>query len=339
MRKTLSILLYLFAFVTLASGNNKPIFYFSTLTLKDGLSQLSVIQICEDAKGFMWFGTRNGLNKYDGETFTVYRHDNNHPQKSLTDNHITALKADKEKNRLWIGTNEGINRLELTTDQITPYHSVDHPGMAGNEIVCLALDQLGHVWIGSRTGLTYHNPETGTFTTIDLNGLLTDVAITAIYVNARNEIFIGTQTKGFILCDTNSNIIHHFTDTSTPTITDNSISAIFEDSKGTIWIGTSAGGINKWDTKSNIITHYTKDNSQLTDNNIRCFAELNLNLIIGTFNGLSIVNLQNEAITKYDNFDMSEGNLSHFSVYSVCVDRVGTLWVVPGLALQNISTI
>ncbi|KAA6318692.1 hypothetical protein EZS27_031332, partial [termite gut metagenome] len=78
MRK-IAKLIFLFILVSQISFANEPSFYFSTLDLKDGLSQLSVLKIYQDSYGFMWFATRNGLNKYDGTTMTVYKHINTNP--------------------------------------------------------------------------------------------------------------------------------------------------------------------------------------------------------------------------------------------------------------------
>ena len=72
---------------------------------------------------------------------------------------------------------------------------------------------------------------------------------------------------------------------------------------------------------------YEEHNSGLTDNYIRCLQEQNQQLIIGTFDGLSILNLTDDSITKYNKFEANRNNLSHFSVRSLCVDRAGTLWV------------
>lgn len=317
----LAILLQVFA--ALNAAETSPIFYFSTLNLKDGLSQLSVITILEDSKGFMWFGTRNGLNKYDGEQFSIYRHDNNKPN-SLTDNHITVLLRDDRNKALWIGTNNGFNHLDLTTNTITPYYQSDSLPLSNTEIIALALDSRERLWIGTRSGLYIFERTTGSLRRIDFDGLIASEAITALYISQNDRVFIGTRNKGLLLCDLQFTILTHLT---APSITDNTISAIYEDSRKQLWIGTPTRGINKWEIESNTITHYTTANSSLTDNSVRCFAEHNTNLIIGTFNGLSILNQQTGTITRYNNFDVREGSLSHFSVYSLCVDKVGTLWV------------
>ncbi len=95
-----------------AYATESGIFNFSNINLKNGLSQLSVLAIAQDSKGYIWFATRNGLNKYDGEKFTIYKHDNDDPH-SLSDNHITCLLPDDANEGLWVGTNNGLNYINL----------------------------------------------------------------------------------------------------------------------------------------------------------------------------------------------------------------------------------
>lgn len=327
MKKILFIFITLIGLIPVRADDSGSIFYFSNLTPKDGLSQLSVIDICEDAKGFMWFATRNGLNRFDGESFVIYRHDPRDPY-SLTDNHITVLKEDKINNGLWIGTNNGLNYLDFATNTITPYHTSNHPDLAGSEITALALDNERRLWIGTRSGLSIYNFDSDTFEKVLLQGELVNEAITALYVDKeKDQLLIGTHSKGLYVCDNQQNVVTHLTETSTPSLTSNAVSAIFPDSQKQFWIGTANKGINKWDAVKNSTHHFTRDNSGLTDNNIRCFEELNSKLIIGTFNGLSILDLYADTISPYNNFNIREGNLSHFSVYSLFIDKVGTLWV------------
>lgn len=111
------LLLFLVCFLTLPVlfAKEAENFYFSNLNLKDGLSQISVLKIMQDSKGFIWCATRNGLNRYDGNRFVAYKHSNT-DSLSLSDNHITTLAEDKFGN-LWIGTSKGLNRLDLKTNK------------------------------------------------------------------------------------------------------------------------------------------------------------------------------------------------------------------------------
>ncbi|MDR1809559.1 MAG: hypothetical protein LBR34_04030, partial [Prevotella sp.] len=97
-------------------------YYFSSISLREGLSQITVPCIIQDSKGFMWFGTRIGLNRYDGygfDVFTSKAEDN----ASISDNHILCITEDKD-GYLWVGTNNGLNRFNPATNTFCRYFSV-----------------------------------------------------------------------------------------------------------------------------------------------------------------------------------------------------------------------
>ena len=267
---------YLFFFISLLSFGNtlsyaeeNRAFNFSTINLNNGLSQLSVLDICQDAKGYMWFATRNGLNKYDGATFTIYKHSNQNTN-SLTDNHITKLLPDNIHGGLWIGTTNGLNYLNQKTNLITNYQIADYPSLPSNRILSLCLNKSGELWIGTRLGLCRWIPEKNTFQPITFDGLLERESITSLYIDKEERLYIGTHNKGLLICDKNLNIIQKLNKESTPSLSDNTISCIFEDSQHQIWIGTDMKGLNKWNPDQQSIVTFSKHNSGLTDNYIRC---------------------------------------------------------------------
>lgn len=302
------------------------VFSFSNLNLKSGLSQLSVLDICQDSKGYIWFATRNGLNKYDGAKFTVYKHDDNNPQ-SLSDSHITVLLPDTKNEGLWVGTTNGLNYLDLKTNQITSYQQEDYPDMAGNNIASLCFNRSGHLWIGTRTGLSVWLPESRTFKKLLLDGKLKQEPVTALYTDTSGQLYIGTHTQGLLVCNPQLKLIRHLSKQSTPALSDNAISRIFEDSRRQLWIGTETKGLNKWNPKTQTLSTFSQKNSGLTDDYIRCLKEQNQKLIIGTFDGLSILSLDNDSISKYDKSGAYNNSLSHFSVRSLYIDSEETLWV------------
>jgi len=321
-------LLIILLFITIQgrSATDGDIFYFSNLNLKDGLSQLSVLDICEDAEGFIWFATRNGLNRYDGEHFTVYKHDNNDPS-TISDSHIRVLLSDTCNNRIWAGTGNGLNCIDLHTHQVTSYLIDKYPAIPGRAIISLSQDKNHNIWIGTRNGLCLWEAETGEIVNVKLSSLLDGEPIIALYTDTRNRLYIGTNTRGLFQYDEDLQLISHLTTETVPALSDNSITSIFEDSQHQIWIGTLSAGVNKWNTQEGKITPFTSANSGLNIESIRCFSEQNGKLMIGTFNGLGILDLATDRITPYNNFDIKKGNLSHYSVYSLYVDQIGTLWV------------
>ena len=140
-------------------------FKFTHLTTNDGLSQGYVVDILQDRRGFMWFATRDGLNRYDGYTFVVYKHDPK-DSGSLNSNFLQDLMEDDQGN-LWVATNTGVNRFDPTTERCTRYlHDPNNPDtLGGASVKSIAQDRRGYFWFGTEdSGLDKLDPRTGTFT-------------------------------------------------------------------------------------------------------------------------------------------------------------------------------
>ena len=138
---------------------------FTHLTTNDGLSQSYVTAILQDRRGFMWFATRDGLNRYDGNTFVVYKHNPNDPA-SLTSNFIQDLIEDDDGN-LWLATNTGVNKFDPATERVTRYvHDPNNPNsFGGASVKSITQDSRGYLWFGTEdAGLDKFDPTTGTFT-------------------------------------------------------------------------------------------------------------------------------------------------------------------------------
>jgi ligand-binding sensor domain-containing protein len=144
----------------------QPGISFSRYSIEQGLSQSNPFCIIQDKRGFIWVGTQDGLNKFDGYTFTIYRPT---PKNALSDAHIQALYEDKQ-GILWIGTrNGGINSFDYTTEKFTAYTaSANASGktnaVTSNDIRAITEDAQGRLWIGSANGVFMLNRQTMRFT-------------------------------------------------------------------------------------------------------------------------------------------------------------------------------
>lgn len=284
-------------------------YYFSNLSLKDGLSQLSVLKIYQDSKGYMWFGTRNGLNKYDGNRMVVYKHLDS-DSLSLVDNHITAIVEDR-KNCLWVGTSRGLNRLDLKTDRITPYAGKNF-SLLDSGVRSLFIDSNDRLWVGTSKGLYLFVHEADTFQSVDLDGKIKGEFISVITETSDHQLLIGTEHKGLYVCDLNLKLISHYAKTEgNASLPDNNISDIHEDSRKQLWVSTNYGGVSKVDLSTGTSVHYTTANSKLTTDNIRCLAEADGTLFIGTFDGLYTIDLTDNQLKGRSNAALEKGTLSH----------------------------
>lgn len=293
-------------------------FYFSSLKHKEGLSQLSVLDICQDNKGYLWFATRNGLNRYDGKNFTIYRH-LRADSTTLTDNHITALKPVGEG--LWIGTVNGLNYFDIRRNKITGYLQQKYPQLAGGDIISLETDSKQRLWIGTRTGLSVFEEKKG-FRLIEIPNCPDQQPITALCLLNDNRLLIGTQRKGIYIFDLEKERFAGHIEGSENDV----VSALYQDSKGSVWLGTASAGVVRYNSEDWGATRFTTSNSSLSDNQIRCFAEYNKKLVIGSFNGLNIYDPERKEMVAHLDSRNQKGRLSHYSVYSLFADQQGGLW-------------
>ena len=240
-----------------AQGAHVPVRHlkFSHLTTNDGLSQGYVTAILQDRRGFMWFATRDGLNRYDGNTFVVYKNSPSDPT-SLSSNFIQALMED-EHGDLWIATNTGVNRFDPTIGHFSSYlHDPNNPNSIGGAYVTsIARDNRGYVWFGTEArGLDKFDPRTGTFTHYRNDSAGQFVGrITQVIADRHDEIWFVGERGVFHLDQQTGQITR-------PPATRNVPSAenVYEDEAGNFWMIANSPivGLVKYDRQAERITKY-----------------------------------------------------------------------------------
>ncbi len=141
-------------------------FLFDRLGIEDGLSQSNVRAVLQDREGYMWFGTMDGLTRYDGDRMVVYRHNPDDPDNTIADNEITNLFEDRDGG-IWVATaGGGLNLIDKKTGRISSYwyDPGDPESFGGGEITVMYQDSRGSFWVGTRTGLNRFNAATRSFT-------------------------------------------------------------------------------------------------------------------------------------------------------------------------------
>src|SRR5688500_13006682 len=178
--------------------SQQNIVQFEHINLEDGLSQGSVYCLLQDQKGFLWFGTQDGLNKYDGYQFTTYRH-NKYDSSSLSDNCINAIHEDTN-GYLWIGTlSGGLNRFDRRTNSFNSFQvrKEEPESISSNTISCILQDHSGKLWVGTDNGLNrmdgdrfikFKHDQSNSF---DISGN----SVTCIYEDSKKNLWFGT-TQG-----------------------------------------------------------------------------------------------------------------------------------------------
>ncbi|CAN5157147.1 hypothetical protein BH24PSE2_BH24PSE2_17340 [soil metagenome] len=214
---------------------------FEHLTIEHGLSQNTVLAILQDHAGYMWFGTEDGLHRYDGYQFTIYRNDPANPA-TLSGNFITAI-AEGDDGALWIGTGSaGLNRLDPVTNEVTRYtHDHNDPASLGhNRVWALARDAAGRLWIGTDRGLDRLDAEGFVHYRRDRSDpeSLASNRVRALLTDHAGRLWIGTRSGlNFIDPDTDrmhrysgdGDDAHHFRGAR--------VQAIYEDDQKRIWVG------------------------------------------------------------------------------------------------------
>ncbi|MDM8568086.1 two-component regulator propeller domain-containing protein [Thiotrichales bacterium HSG1] len=307
---------------------------FEHLTRKDGLSQSTVYAILQDSQGFMWFGTQDGLNKYDGYKFTHYRHEPN-DNNSLSGNFIVFIYEDKARN-LWIGINDGgIAKYNQQLDNFTLYqHDPDDSNsLSSDGVLAIAEDTTG-LWITTYdTGLNHFDGKKFTNYRHDpnnSNSLASDV-LWRVHVDKNGILWIGTESNGLDSFDPkNKQFTHYRHDSKNPnSLSGDNITDIFADHNGDLWVGTMGNGLNLF--KNNQFIRYKNDpqnpDSLNNDTIWAIYADSSNNIWIATDGGLEqYLPTQNKFLHNI-NDPQNPRSLSNDYVMSIYQDRAGALWI------------
>jgi signal transduction histidine kinase/ligand-binding sensor domain-containing protein/DNA-binding response OmpR family regulator len=326
---------------------------FSHITVDDGLSQNTIHGIIKDKYGFMWFGTWEGINIYDGYNFKIFRA-NEIDSTSLSNNRINYLFKDSLQN-IWVVTGDYIiSRYNYETENFsrTDYKNIPayilegvSPGSsylrknARNKAMSWNIinSQLVQTDLSNKNQLNYtHDP----FDIASLN----DYNLTLIYLDNHGILWVGTENGGInkadIMAKPFENFIH--SSVSSNSIIDNVIRAICEDGNGNIWVGTLNKGVTKINIQNNQYKHYTKNDklkNSLVDNNIRhLYCDKYGFIWMGTKNGLSMFNPKTNEFTNFS--PSTKNSIPHKWVFWIMEDHSGYLWIgtFNGIAKYNRKT-
>lgn len=310
---------------------------FEHISVEQGLSNYAVTRIVQDHQGFLWIGTEDGLNKYDGYDFTVYKSD---PADStaLSNRIIQALYVD-HAGTLWIGVGDGLWQYHPDTDKFDRFKSDprDRNSLFGKSISAIFEDRRGEFWIGTDQGLYRYNRAQDRFIiyrhdSTRTNSLSHD-AIAALCEDRTGALWIGTAGGGVDRFEREKNSFVNFrADTKNPTgLSSDYILCLREDRRGVIWIGT-AGGLNRYHRETNSITrcrYDPRDPHTVGPDVIFDIAEDSPGALwIGTFHhGLLRYEAATDRFFRYlpnpnDPYALSEARIS--CIYE---DRSGVMWL------------
>ena len=309
---------------------------FDHISIEQGLSQSSVHVIFQDSHGFLWFGTQDGLNRYDGYTFKTYKPDPDSPT-SLSDRWINSIVEDQE-GYLWIATRlGGLNRYDPRTEQFIHFrHDATDPlSISSDRINVLYIDKKGNLWLGTSNGLDLFDRVNNTVTHYNYDpsrpGGITGKTITAIYEDSRGRFWIGTTAGGLNLFDPESRTFtpyQHDPDNEI-SISDDYVTAIAESRSSALWIGTR-NGLNRFSPDSGRFQRYLHsdiDKQSIADNWITALrVDSTGNLWVGTGMGLDRLSTIGTRFIHYRHDPTFSKSLSTNHIMSIYEDRGGVLW-------------
>ncbi|MEO8086869.1 MAG: two-component regulator propeller domain-containing protein [Bacteroidota bacterium] len=313
-----------------------PSLRFGRLGTDKGLSNATVYCSFMDSQGYLWFGSEDGLNKYDGYTFDIYKSIPS-DSSSLSNNIIRCIFEDSHNN-LYVGTDNGLNQYNRVNGSFTRFmHDAKNKNSISNNLIyAMCEDHSGTVWIGTSEGLNAYNISTGKFTTFDdvlqKTILLSSNFITAIHADEKNNLWIGTAKNGVNIYNMTSKtleILQHDEGNSN-SLTEDEITCLFEDKSGNEWIGTLNGGVNKYNPATKSFSTYTKESTDglLGLNSIFTIASDQSGVLwIGTMGGgLTALELSTGKISRYSYDAQNLNSISSDKIWNIFEDHAGTIW-------------
>ena len=298
---------------------------FDNISLEDGLSQSVVTSIEQDSKGFLWFATQSGLNRYNGKSFSLFKH-NPDDTASISNNYVTTLHNVKDKAVMWVGTSSGLNKFNLEQESFQRFfHDPDdQQSLSNNWITSFYEGPNGFLWIGTQKGLNRYNPRTNTFSPITAASKKWDAKYFNIKAlsGAHGKIWLGSSA-GLLIYDPNTK---EFTKPQDERLAQ-PIFSLFADSTN-IWAGSTNGEVFAVD-KNLTVDHHFSDKDGLLDANVQSLnRDPKGNLWVGTLEGVSLFDISSGSTlnTLKDN-PANPNSLSTPEVRSIFIDHSSVVWV------------
>ncbi|MVN90660.1 hybrid sensor histidine kinase/response regulator transcription factor [Mucilaginibacter aquatilis] len=299
--------------------------FFRHYTVSDGLCANTIWDIQQDDQGYMWFGTKYGLSRFDGYTFKCFQYQKGIP--GTLGNSFIRKVFKYDAKTFWIGTDEGIFIFDLQTEKFTHFTALHNYFI--NDLI---RSKNGDIWIATKErGVFCYTPSSKKLihlTTASAQRLSSN-EVPKLLQDNDGQIWIGTYGKGIDVLNPQTKHIRHYNTGTTPKLSSNVILDLCKDANGDVWIGTMAGGLNHWNKQTNQITIYQKSaGNSISDNIVRSVYEPKPGLIfLGTEKGLNVFDKNANRFTVYQNKNNDPFSINDDAVYKVFKDKEGGIWV------------
>ncbi|MFR5346310.1 two-component regulator propeller domain-containing protein [Romboutsia timonensis] len=294
---------------------------FNNINIEQGISQSTIEDIFQDSEGYIWLGTNDGLNRYNGYEFKIYNYEEY--QNSISHNGITDITEDKYGN-IWVNTVSGVNKINKKTEKISNYTEINGK-IKEDSTTEIIVTKDNNILVGTYEGLNIYNAKEDRFDIIleEKDGILSS-CIYSIDEDINGNIWIGTEL-GLNKLSKDFKVLETYTSES-------EIYNIFcDDENGFVWAGSDSSGLLKIDTKTKEVTQYIndiEDENSIPANQVGAIIrDIKGNLWVGTTNGLARYNEKNDSFDVYKNKVYDKNSLVYNDVRSIIEDREGVLWV------------
>ncbi|WP_217277299.1 hybrid sensor histidine kinase/response regulator transcription factor [Pedobacter foliorum] len=303
---------------------------------KDGLSSNMINAILKDKYGLMWFATEDGLNKFDGTNFIVYKYKSDDPS-GLQANDVRALHEDKAGN-LWIGSSGGsLSLYDRKKNSFITFPAGSPEGLSQDNVRAIRSDYTGKVWVATYGGLDVLDPETKKITKLSVNGgsrgSAPPIVLNCLYEDSKHRMWVGSD-NGLYLYERQTNSFQYFkSNPSDPSsLSDNYVSSITEDPSGNLWFATR-NGLSFLPPGGKGFKHFRHDRTDpntLTNNIVLSVAANNTGqLWVGTDDGLSVLDIKRGTFKSYNADPRDIYSLTGRSISCIYIDNQGIYWLGP----------
>ncbi len=311
--------------ISTSYANIRESFNFKNITIEDGLSQSTVETIYQDSKGYIWIGTNDGLDRYNGYEFKHYKHDK-YDKNSIANNYIVDIIEDKN-GYIWVSTIGGLSRINPDKDEIKNYYSKEDSGNLSNSNLWQLLCTKDNRLIASTIdGLNVYDKNKDKFTRILYKeGELPSQYIYSLEEDLYGHIWVGTD-NGLVELDKDLNIVKSYQDA----IGDSDVYNVYDDSKGNIWVCTLDNGLFKINLDDNSVENYKNNNSKISipSNNVRdIISDSEGKLWIATDKGLCTFDYEREEFITYNKKSYQSNSLIDDEIFCLLKDSSGLIWI------------
>lgn len=331
LRRIVILLIALVGGEAIASADN---IRFERFSASAGLSQQTITSIFQDSRGYMWFGTQEGLNKYDGIKFTVYQPKYNDPH-AMSSGWALSISEDNNGD-IWIGTRDGVNVLDVNAGKFRSY-SVSSGDSSINDMMARVVykDQQGTMWVGTRKGLNQYISSEKRFKHYSFIGTPENptVDVVAISEDITGALWLGSTRQGLMRFDTQTETLSNLTNQFPNIATDVQVSvrSLYIDEDQVLWIGTISHGFFKLDLqqpKTDNASSAISFVAEFDDKEIAAVAEdMQRTLWVGTNRGIYYKKFTDERFIFLQNRPNSASNLVDDDIRSLYSDASGVFWV------------